>query len=292
MTLIRSIRLQTERRPTRGLEVGDGSDMLVWFPALLDSAAGFGRAMLALRRKLPESVRVLAIDPPGYGEGIDGDDTLLPIASWDHWCESLVHALKAHGAGRIVFVGNSSGGVAATLAAAAAQRCAGLVLACWCDWRGTASPDASVLCPRDRDGVQRLLSRAWYEPPALAPAALAHLLAQSRRPQFVEHVGSFDPIVYRERLAAFAGSLALIGGEHDGLVPLAALRETARARPGTQLQVVPSCGHYPHRERTQELASVLAAVTRRLLDTDDRLRDRSSTHHALHGGEHGTELEH
>lgn len=292
MTLMTSILLQTDGGPTRALELGTGPDMLVWFPALLDCAAGFGRTMLALRRKLPQSVRVLAIDPPGYGDGLESDDALLPIASWERWCASLVHALHAHAAGRIVFVGNSSGGVAATLAAGATSRCAGLVLACWCDWRGTRSPGDAVLCPRDREGVGRLLARAWHEPPALNETALAQVLAQSCRPRFIEHVASFEPSVYREQLAAFEGPLVLIGGEHDGLVPIAALRETARARPGTQVHVLPSCGHYPHRERTQEFASVLASMTQQLLDTDGRLGERSSAPRALQGGEHGTELEH
>jgi pimeloyl-ACP methyl ester carboxylesterase len=274
MMLMTSISLETGPATTHGLEVGAGEDALVWFPALLDCAAGFGRTMLALRRKLPPSIRVLAIDPPGYGDDV-AEDALIPISRWDGWCASLARALEERCTGRIVFVGNSSGGVAATLTARAAQRCAGLVLACWCDWRDTASPDDSVLCPRDHAGVERLLARAWYEPPAPSASSLESLLAQSQRPRFVEHVASFDAAAYRAQLASFEGPLVLVGGEQDGLVPIAALRATARARPGTALHVMSRCGHYPHRERTQELATLLADEALRLLEADDALRDRS-----------------
>jgi pimeloyl-ACP methyl ester carboxylesterase len=289
--LMASVSLPTDGLPTHGLEAGAGADALVWFPALLDSAAGFGRTMLALRRQLPQSVRVLAIDPPGYGHGIEDAQALLPISRWDAWCDSLARLLEERCAGRFVFVGNSSGGVAATLAARATQRCAGLVLACWCDWRERGCPDGSVLCPCDRAGVERLLARAWHRPPVLTASALAGMLAQSRSPRFIDHVASFDPDVYRSQLASFTRPLILIGGEHDGLVPIAALRETAQVRPGTPIHVVPNCGHYPHRERTQAFASLLANATLGLLGAEDPLADQESATRALHGVHHGTELE-
>src|SRR5689334_9512849 len=117
---------------THWLECGDADDTLVWFPALLDGAASFGRTMLALPRRLARPLRMIAVDPPGYGKSALRPRQKLPsFAEWRAWCEQLVDRLEREAHGRSLFIGNSSGGVGATFAALRSERCAGLVLACW-----------------------------------------------------------------------------------------------------------------------------------------------------------------
>ncbi len=247
--------------PTHLLEGGAGSDALVWFPALLDSAAGFGRVMRLLLRRLAGNVRLIAVDPPGYGAAALQPGRGLPsFAEWTAWCAGLAALLERRCPGRMVFAGNSSGGVAATAAAVSSARCAGLALVCWCDWQGVPAPDAGVLCPRDAGAARRLLARSWHCPPQLPESALAALVREAAAPAFVAHVESFDAGAYRSLLRGFSGGLRLIGGDSDGLVPAAELYRTAAAHGDASVHVLARCGHYPHRERPMELAGLLAAL--------------------------------
>lgn len=247
---------------THSLECGDAEDALVWFPALLDCAASFGRTMLALARRVARPLRMIAVDPPGYGKSqLRPGQTLPSFSEWQGWCEQLVDRLERDVAGRMLFVGNSSGGVGATLAAVHAQRCAGLVLACWCDWRGHEPPNTGALCPVDVSAARELLARSFFVPPPVSNAALLELVREARDPAFVAHVASFDAHAYRELLARYRGPLHLIGGDSDRLVPEPPLR-ALQAERGASLQLVPECGHYPQRERPRELASALAVIAR------------------------------
>ncbi len=62
---------------------------------------------------------------------------------------------------------------------------------------------------------------------------------------------------YVDRLAELRCPVLLVHGDRDRLVPLAHVREAARRIPHAQLVVLRGCGHWPPRERPQEVASLL-----------------------------------
>jgi pimeloyl-ACP methyl ester carboxylesterase len=202
----------------------------------------------------------LAVDPPGYGSSALPRGTSPP--TFDElrgWAESIL----ATADGPWVLAGNSSGGVFAT--AAAVGGCAGvagLLLVGWANWGIAEHPAFDVLCPVDRAGLEYLLSRTWHRPPPLRAAVTKSLLEQLGDPGYRRHVSSFDKNDFAARLERFRGPLAFIGGVSDGLVPPELIVASARSREGAESRVLDECGHYPHRERPVQFASVLEELVR------------------------------
>ena len=278
MYAIRSSRSTLAGYSTHVWQAGAGHNALVWFPALLDSAHSFGRAALSLHRKLPPTVRLVAVDPPGYGESTLEPGRAMPsFRSWERWTRELVEHLGSMMHGRFVFAGNSSGGVAATLAARHAASAAGLLLVCWSDFFDHPAPNVPALCPRDRGEARRLLGRSWHRPPSVPPLSMDAMLQQTRREDFVSHVASFDPAVFRLQLREVRAPLMVIGGDSDELVPPHAVTTTARRHGGTS-EVLRRTGHYPHRESVPEFTDLVARVVPRWLEETElprRMRGRT-----------------
>lgn len=242
---------------THCLVAGEGAAQIFWFPAVGDSAASFGQALLLLAKNLYGIARVIAVDPPGYGESLLPPDTeMLSFKELEPWAKALVASVE----GPLILVGNSSGGTMATAAALSKDHVAGLVFVGWPDWRFGTPPDVD-LCPRNVSSLNNLLSRSWHCPPKLTDAAFQKLLQQLTSQAYSKHVKSFNADEFAVKLDQFCGRLAFVGGISDGLVPPSILKASAASRSETKLYWISKAGHYPHREQPKEFVKVLTELT-------------------------------
>jgi pimeloyl-ACP methyl ester carboxylesterase len=248
---------------THALEAGTGAATAVWMPALGDAASAFGAVLLALATRLDAGVRIIAVDPPGYGSSPAPDGQGPPsFTRLSRWAEAFATQQR----GPTVWMGNSSGGALATAAAVAAgDEGSGLVLVGWPDWRFGDPPDPEVLCPGDPEGLLALQRRAWHRPPTLPGRSVQSLLERASAPAYRSHVASFDALHFSALLQGYGGPLALIGGLSDGLVPPDVIAATAASRPGAKVRWLEASGHYPHKERPDALAEVLTELLQDLL---------------------------
>ena len=79
-------------------------------------------------------------------------------------------------------------------------------------------------------------------------------------PAYRRHVESFDPTEASALLGAYAGPLAFVAGRNDRLVTPEMVQATARAFPRSEIRWIEQCGHYPHREKRDELVEVLTEL--------------------------------
>jgi len=235
------------------IETGRGPASLVLFPAVGDNATSYKPLLAILADALDGVARVVAIDPPGYGQAILKGGAIPKFHELLAWAERL----GAQYSTPTIFAGNSSGGaIAAAAASAVASSSRGLVLIGWPDWR-VAQPPLETLVPRDLQGLEMLLQRSWHSPPSIAPNMARILLARYATHHFREHVYSFDPLEATAYYDRCEGPLLFVGGESDKLVQPEALQESVEKRAGSQLRLIPACGHFPHKEAAAALANAL-----------------------------------
>jgi pimeloyl-ACP methyl ester carboxylesterase len=245
---------------THVVEAGDGPVTVLWFPALGDDAVAFGAVLVSLAERLAGVGRVMAVDPPGYGSSTLPPDALMPtFGELSSWTEDLVQQTT----GPLISMGNSSGGVLATVAAeAAGERAAGLILTAWADWKGADPPGHEEICPIDKDAVERLLRRSWHNPPALKPRLIAAHINRFSAPGFLRHAASFDRADFVKRFERYPGRVAFVGGLSDGLVPPPAIEASVAGRPGAEVRWIERSGHYPHKEQPVQLTQALEDLVR------------------------------
>jgi pimeloyl-ACP methyl ester carboxylesterase len=249
---------------TRLIQVGKGDGIVLWIPAFADPASSFLASMLALGTRLQDEATIVAADTPGFGDSASNEDVPC-FREACVWAAELTERL-GQGGRPLVVCGNSSGGALALGGAVAGKALvAGAVLVCWADWRFGKIPRSGELCPKDLDALRALLERGWHDPPRISAPMGQALVDRLSLATYREHVDSFDPLEGSAQLRSFDGPLAFIGGRSDGLVPPDVVRASAEARPGSILRWIDDCGHYPHRERRDELVELLAQLTREFL---------------------------
>jgi pimeloyl-ACP methyl ester carboxylesterase len=231
------------------LGASDADDVLVWFPAVGDSVRSFGRTALLLASRV-RGLRIVGIDPPGYGGGAPPS-----FAELYAWAPSEVARLNSFR--HIVVSGNSSGGALAA-AAAAGSRTTGVIFVCWPDWRFGSPPTLEELCPLDAAGLDSLLTRSWHAM-SIDDSVRERWLRQLGSPEHRAHVASFDANGYAALLDGLEVPTAFVAGESDRLVPPAVVRASAEARNAAFL-ILPRVGHYPQLEDPPSLASALAEL--------------------------------
>lgn len=239
---------------TPAFALGSGPASLVWFPAIGDVAASFGRTALLLARRLHGTSRVLGFDPPGYGPA---EGPTPPFSILYDWAAGIADAIGCNGA-PLVVAGNSSGAALALAAAVRSNaRVAGCLFVCWPDWRLGRAPTSRLLCPRDATGLRELLGRSWHHPPALDDARCSEWLSRLDRPLYRAHVDSFDTAEHGRMLDQLGVPLEFLGGASDGLVPPALLEKSAEAH-RSALHLIEEAGHYPQTEQPRLLAVRMA----------------------------------
>ena len=211
---------------------------------------------------------IVALDVPGFGgsppigEGFDLDDVAdaiaaeLPDAAFD-------------------LVGHSMGGaVALTLAARHPHRVRRLILAAPAGLRAfpplvgaIAGAVTEPLNALRRAGAP-LADRVWgrwallglgtYDAGAIAPAEVRMLVEASRDATRVrEALATVATADLRPLLRALPLPVGAVWGEHDHVVPSAALEAFRECRPEAPIEVVPGAGHIPMIERPQAFADAL-----------------------------------
>lgn len=247
---------------THLVEAGEGRGLVLWLPALMDCATGWGRVLLRLAGRLHGVARVGAVDPPGYGDSPRLEGSYTPsFAELEDWLQGVIGTTT----GPLILVGNSSGAVPATAVAAADQRVCGLVLVGWADWRLVGPPHRELLCPATEQDLDRLLDLSWHRPPSLTAAARRSYLDRSRGSDFCRHVASFDPEAYGRHLDRYRRSVALVGGRNDRIITPDMVQALAARRPEATLDWIDECGHHPHKEQPGRLAAILDARVREML---------------------------
>lgn len=252
---------------TYTLEAGDEDAAIVWFPAAGDTADSFAPALVRLRAELAGVARVLAVDPPGWGSSPPRDDGGIPgFAESNAWAARLLDGAGERGP--VVVAGNSSGGALAIGGAVRSSAViAGAILVSWPDWRFGDAPTSAVLCPKDAASFDALMRRSWHAPPAMPPFAVDRALDALSRPEFTQYVDSFDVAAWSADLDRYRGPLAYVAGTSDRLVPAAVIDASSRARAGCEARFIADCGHYPHREKTDELVAALSDLAKRFFSS-------------------------
>lgn len=218
---------------------GVGSDKSVW----ARQVRHFGRAR-----------RALAFDYPGYGESSFAD-----AATRDDYAAAILAAMDALEIERAHVCGLSLGGVIAiAMHAAAADRCASLVLAD----SFAVHPDGAGITERSIAASRAGSMRDFAE--ARADFLLAQPADPAVRAEVVETMAAIDPAAYRlgveavwmadqrDRAGAIRCPTLVLCGSEDRPTPPALSGELAALIPGSRIAMIPAAGHLTNLERPAE----------------------------------------
>ena len=229
---------------------------------MLHGQPGSGSDWQQLADQLPDCLRVIALDRPGYGANP------LPAGGFTVNARAVFAELDAQGVERAVLVGHSyGGGVALAAAALAPERVEALVLlasvgpGCLTGWdRLLAAPVAGEVCT----------IAAWWLTPWLARVRLAAIARRRRRPIAAsEHVNwhiwgnahyDYGPVwrsfltEQRALMAELPGLTAvlphisqpvlLLADPSDTLIPVRATFRLAAELPDARVELLSDIGHH------------------------------------------------
>jgi len=217
---------------------GVGSDKSVWRPQL----EYFGRTR-----------RAIAFDYLGYGES-----DFMENASRDDFAAAILAAMSQLGISRAHICGLSLGGVVAiAMHAAAAERCASLIIA-----------DSFAVHPDGQGIHDRSVAASWsMSMRSLAEARSGVLLGgaatEELRDEVIETMAAIDPAAYRigaeavwladqrDRAAAIDCPTLILVGDEDGITPPALSEELNALIPGSRLEVIVGAGHLANAEQPE-----------------------------------------
>ena len=243
---------------------------------------GVGASRNIWQHATPQLARtrlVLAPDLPGFGES-------PPVAAGfdlDRTADALADAIVARAAQPFDLVGNSLGGaVAAVLACRRPELVRRLVLVAPAGFNphprllsevaghlgGSVTSLRRVLgTPFVANGAARrvLLWGSVAAPERMAPSDARTMLQGSRGSSRVgAAIASVLTSDLRDDLAASKVPLGLIWGEHDRVVPIAALGAIRAVRRDAIAETIPDAAHVPQIERPAEFVDVLERILERL----------------------------
>ena len=243
---------------------------------------GFGASTYSWREVMPplsQTGTVIAYDRPAFGltdRPMPGEWQGPSPYSYAYQTEMVIRLMDDLGIEKAVLVGNSAGG---TVAAAAAlkypQRVTGLVLVDAAIYMDNPSspllgwllktPQANRLGPLFTRNIRTwgldFLKTAWHDPSRITPEIYENY---QKPPQ----VNNWDKALWeltrdsgREditgKLDQFQMPVLVITGDDDRIVPTAQSLKLAAAIPGSQLVVIPACGHVPQEECPQAFMQAL-----------------------------------
>jgi 3-oxoadipate enol-lactonase len=217
---------------------GVGSDKSVWRPQL----EHFGQTR-----------RALAFDYPGYGES-----ELVEGATRDDYAASIIAALDALAIGKAHVCGLSLGGVVAiSMHAAAAERCASLVIAD----SFAVHPDGQAIHDRSVAASEAMTMRQLAE--ARSGVLLGSAATAELKSEVIETMAAIDPAAYRlgaaavwladqrERAAAIDVPTLILVGDEDGVTPPALSQELSHLIAGSRVEIIEGSGHLANAEQPQ-----------------------------------------
>jgi len=242
---------------------GTDSAWLSWQPVILALSPRF---------------RVIAPDLPGYGKS-DTPKISYTLDTYIHFVKQLLDQL---GVARATLTGISmGGGIAIGFTLAYPERVQRLVLVdtygiqrrypggLWgyilvrMEWLNRFS---WWLLGRSRTLARASLQQIFHDPSALPNDLVNEVYEEIRRPKAGLAFRSFQKhevlknglrTVFLDRLGEIEAETLFIHGENDQLVPLECAREAHARLPGSRLEIIPACGHWPQREKPQDFNRIL-----------------------------------
>lgn len=242
---------------------GTDSAWLSWQPVILALSPRF---------------RVIAPDLPGYGKS----DTPRISYTLEFYIDFLKRLLDQLGVARATLAGVSmGGGIAIGFTLAYPQQVQRLVPVdtygiqrrypggLWgyylvrMEWLNRFS---WWLLGRSRTLMRTSLQQIFYDPSALSDDLVNEVYEEIRRPEAGLAFRSFQKhevlknslrTIFLDRLGEIEAETLFIHGENDRLVPLECAREAHAILPGSRLEIIPACGHWPQREKPQDFNRIL-----------------------------------
>jgi pimeloyl-ACP methyl ester carboxylesterase len=231
-------------------------------PALVLHGIEGHEGWLAFHERLSQRATVLAPSHPGYGH-TDCPDW---IASIQHQAIFYQWFLQDAGLGPVDLIGIGIGGwIAAYMAVMCPSALRSLVLV-----------DAAGIRPETTEILdifvvpwREVIERGFYD----ASTASEHQRIYGASP-IVDFGGireagrtmamrmCFRPYMYDPALPGMLGKVRLptciVWGRDDQIVPIECASLYQRAIPGATLRIIERCGHFPHLEQPDQLASIVA----------------------------------
>lgn len=166
---------------------------------------------------------------------------------------------------RSVLIGHSSGGaVALTYSLAYPDRVSHLVLiSTAARWTGGESDSEDVPYPATEEEMRAQFAAsiplAVHEPARFARAMEGSLPKMRFSPERFRWTGEveFDAYDVRTRLGEVRMPVLIIHGRHDRVVLVERGEEIHRGIPGSRLEVLEDCGHWPFVERRKEFVNAV-----------------------------------
>ncbi|MDH4053021.1 MAG: alpha/beta hydrolase [Rubrivivax sp.] len=213
----------------------------------------------------------IAVDLPGYG-----NSAAMAPGGVHLMAQSVLNLLDRLDLRQAVFVGHSMGGmVAQELAATAAPRVAGLVLACTSPAFGRPDGDWQArfvqerLAPLDAGQGMDALA-AQLVPDMVGPGTPDRARQQARMVMAAVPEATYRRVlaalVAFDRRAALPGihvPTLCLAGEHDRVAPPEVLRRMAQRIPGAGFEVLPGAGHVANVEQPQAFQAAVVDFLRR-----------------------------
>lgn len=209
---------------------GVGSDRTVWAPQL----DHFGSTR-----------RGVALSYPGYG-----GSEFVPDATRDDYAAAVVAVMDSLAIDRAHICGLSLGGVVAiALHAAAADRCASLILAD----TFAIHPDGQTIFDRSEQASRTIGMRALAE--ARASALLGKAAPPAIHRSVIETMSGINPDAYVlaaravwladqvDRAASIDVPTLVVVGDEDVITPPALSEELVRLVPGATIEIIADAGH-------------------------------------------------
>ncbi len=231
-------------------------------PPLLFLHGAGGSAWLPGLERLAERYRVYAPTHPGFGQSDNRDD-------WDSIDDYVYHYLDLLDVlelDRVHLLGASLGGwLAAELAVGHSHRLRSLVLlnaaGLWVD--EAPMTDIFIISPEE---MNRL---AWYDPskaPPAPPSTPESMVAQARARTTVARL-AWNPYFHNPklpgRLSRISVPTLIVWGANDGVIPLEHGKRYQELIPGSELVVIPECGHIVLREQPEAGAQAIVEFLER-----------------------------
>lgn len=242
---------------------GTDSAWLSWQPVILALSPRF---------------RVIAPDLPGYGKS----DTPRISYTLEFYIDFVKRLLDQLGVARATLAGVSMGGgiaIGFTLAYpqqvqrlvpvdtyGIQRRYPGGLLGYYLVRMGWLNRFSWWLLGRSRTLTRASLQQIFYDPSALPDDLVNEVYEEIRRPEAGLAFRSFQKhevlknslrTIFLDRLGEIEAETLFIHGENDRLVPLECAREAHARLPGSRLEIIPACGHWPQREKPQDFNRIL-----------------------------------
>jgi pimeloyl-ACP methyl ester carboxylesterase len=229
------------------------------------------RMFESLLDRLPEGLRGLALDLPGFGESAPGPGY---APSWDGFARLTIETADALGIERFDLVGHSlGGGIAIVVAAQWPERVRKLVLvdAVALPY-GVPLKGRLPLVPVVGEALFKLYGQGvftryfahdvFFEAAAMnreKVAAWYRIFAANRSMALASLRATADPGPVARSVSQVRAEAFVVWGERDGIIPAKIGARLASELGGAQFHVVPDCGHAPLEERPAEACPPVVA---------------------------------